>query len=258
MSGYISIAETQQQQPEAFFHLDMRFPPDLDLERLQINTSRIESVANCAGFSAVHVTEYQGDQTAFDAPSIGGMVGGGMAAAAGTSAAKKAERTKANLIDDETANLWPTYRRHTANIAINRNEMSGRIASRVQARQSDQSREEALQKAWTSELGTTLRNGLIQASKDSLLKTDWMLIPSTIISSSIAAGILTHDAGGVAMGAAYFGAGIGLEVAYNKGRTGKLHLSEKRWSALSATRLQPDRFALAALHASLPLVRSRK
>lgn len=182
------------------------------------------------------------------------MFGDGTAGADGAGSATRAERSKATLQEED--DLAPTCSLSSAEISINATEVRSRIVDREKKGQ------ETYQ-AWASELNTAVQRGLrLAARKNLLYQLDSTLIISLMPLAQLGIAVMSPPspalAPAVAAGACLtYGVGVISDIMENKRKAGEYHLREKRWSILSCGPIQPDRLAMAALHTTLPIIRSK-
>ncbi|HEX8763359.1 MAG TPA: hypothetical protein VF733_06420 [Candidatus Saccharimonadales bacterium] len=259
MSGYISVSEIQSRQEtdrEGFLEWNINLPSHVDQERLQIHEGRVKLIGRFAGFGGVTVSEYQGNVTTYDAPAIGGIFNDGTAAAAGTAAATEAKRERSMLQYDGPVlaqnYLWPQ-----ATVSINRAEVGSRVATHVRNGHDDQ-------KAWAYELNASLQRGLRSAAKQNIYdKND----PTDVFGSSMTATALivgslppvnTLSIFPLTIATIYWGIQYRVEsLINNTSMENPPRFIDRRWSIFPSVSFNPDRYALASLVTTLPLVRHR-
>lgn len=252
MAFYESVAAVQERQAqgEAFLHWDIKLPPHIEPERLELNTKLLAGIGRVAGFGGIHLDEYVGEQTAFEAPAIGGMFGDGTAAAAGAGKVAKVKSETSSLRGLRN-DLPRHYQWPTAHVAINRPEMVSRIATRTTEGREDH-------QAWASELNGCLQRGLRNAAKQNLIPPSdfWDKYTGAVVGFSLFS-ITTPPSTplGVSLSAGVLLFVHGAELAREK--QDHLNLTDRRWSLFANGSVQLDRYAAVSLLTTLPLVRSQ-
>lgn len=260
MSSYTSVAAVQEQQhanPEAFLKWDINFPPHINPEQLHLNTTAIRIVGKIAGFSEVFFDEHVGDQTAFEPPAIGGSSGDSAIAAWAFGHSKRAPLSNPSLEVTRGADLPYNYRTFRGVVSVNKPELTSRIATRTRNGQESS-------RAWQHELDDALREGLRKAARRSLIGQASIL--AGVTGSGLPCNFALLPRFGedailstvVLLGAWGYGHYFAEEIKQNRQATGKANFSDRRWSISPTPTFAPDRYAVACLISTLPLVRYRQ
>lgn len=248
MSNFIPVSELSPHlDDEHKVAWNIQLPPHLNPERLEVNTTRLARFGRIAGFSGISLEQYQGEQTTFDAPAIGGAFNDGSAAAVGSAKASKAPRVKGSLYDPSPMDgLPPRMKWPIARVLVNKPEITSQIADQT-ARGKDN------HQVWANKLDSAFRHGLVSNAKQNLLMKsekhhsalDVMWLGFFMIDT------VQADIPGLGIDAA-------LLATFYAGdwMTWRKQMKDRRLS-LAPYDFQLDRFAVAATYSSLRFVRAR-
>jgi len=244
---------------------DFQLPPVVDAERLVVNAGALRRIQTIASFSRVHVHEYVGDTSEYDA-SITGIHANGTATAGATKLVKKAETGNANLQDDyispPESKFMNSYFKTAPVLRLNKPEIASRARDSINAGQ-------LREKAWADELSAALHQSMTAAARQHLMArtpTSTKIIHA--IGSSPLIGfpishIINSGSEHLPGDVINFGLCYGLLLLFNSSQIarslGDAHLKDRRWSLNPYNGWQPDRYlATVALSSVSPLIRYRK
>ena len=145
---------------------ELKVPPSIDAERIQVNMTRLASYHRIGAFSTSVVTEYQGERTVFT-PGVSGINMDGSAIATKAGVTQKADRSTNDLIQDPNVPsfLWNEFGKAAALHNINKAELAQKSANKKLSSHGDLTRE----KAWAIELDGALRESFRNVTKSHLV-----------------------------------------------------------------------------------------
>lgn len=215
----------------------------VDQSAIHLNVPATSRRLRMAGFGGLIVQEYFGDTTEFTITDqrVMGVNEDGSAEGTATGVVSKAETEKVSIEDDE--GLFPAYRRPTATLTINRNELASRLSDRINNKGQEQD------EAWAAELDRSLRRGILQAAykklrHDAVNETEpyWTELAAAFTVYGALGG--SPGGGAAALGIAHFTAmAMRMTAAYEN--RGSCRIPEFRPS-ISPGDAQPDRCLLVA------------
>jgi len=231
--------------------------PYVEADKIGLDVGRTRRTLRAAGFGALVVKDYFGEQSEFDmsGASVSGMNADGSAVGTGSATSRKSETEKTHVRSAGDSQLDKAFRWPTAEIAVNRTEVASRISDRVRK---GRTREQA----WTTELDHSVRQGLRRAAlakyKGDFTENQFESFLSMLNASLLAYDAVTANVGGVGVMTAIYGVSAGVGLLHNKLNTGETQLQRLRLSMFSYG-VQADRMALGGmLAAGQRLVRPTK
>lgn len=235
---------------------DMQLPPHVDIERLQINVSRLRGLHRVGAMTASHVMSYEGDVTE-TTPNIVGVNADGSAMAGRSGVKKKAEQSRSSYYDLEKlpGHLSEIFGRPVMVHRINRPEAASTVA--------DMTREgKTSEDSWGGVLDKALRFSLREGGRQHLTKRApafWRAFQYYIMANVVAGEVsqISEGQAGLALPITYMLAQsthLGFRALLkSKGLESKQRISVLPFAA------QPDRYiALNALSRIPGLISNRK
>ena len=230
--------------------------PYVEADKIGLDVGRTRRTLRAAGFGALVVKDYFGEQSEFDmsGASVSGMNADGSAVGVGRATARKSKTEQSSLHDAEgslrLACRWPT-----ATVSINRTEAASAISDLVRKGKTREA-------AWTTHLNHSLRRGLREAAvqkykrdfTESRLNSFLSLWNAANFALTVAADmpVVTGIWGGL------YVMDAGFSLLDNKIELGEFQPKRLRLSMFTHG-VQPDRMALGGmLAASQRLVRPVK
>lgn len=269
----VSVAELIERRGDADFSneqqvtWDFRLAEHLDAEKLIVNTRMLRRLHRIAGVEHSTITDYVHEDHNIGADDLDlSDVNAGSSGSATMSASfrlprfgKSRSRTShhdPNYIDVYDA-IAPNYiQKIRATHSIPRQEFTNKIV--------DRRTEETDEQKWATTLDGYTRKLLLQAGRYNLLRSSdplphfWLLELGTL-GGSIAGTILGRDASMLANWIGSQGIILALKTYLDRGRYGGSSLKERRWSLLTMSDCQLDRYlAMYAVAQSSTLIKAAK
>ena len=175
-------------QEEMYWHTIL--PPNIDLDRLQINVGRIQTLQRLGGLASIDVVGYEGETTKYGF-GVDSTQADGSSSATASMAVEKAETHQVELDLSRDPRHY-RYQKNDARIKVNVTELYERV------RAADQLADYQLDwhQLYAQELNAVLSRGIIRAAREHLINNVDSKSRGDFWFSTVLAGILAAMDGG--------------------------------------------------------------